>query len=77
MIYDQTAAFHVEDFHAGASAINEDEHFAILNVASHVIGDNTAEGIEAFAHVGRTGIKIIAESVMKMKHKQSIKLGNV
>lgn len=56
MIDDQTAAFHMKDLHARARLVDEDERVAVLHVEAHLVGDDTAQRVEALAHVRRMRI---------------------
>ena len=51
MIDDQTAAFHMKDLHACARHVDEDEHADILQVETHLVGDDAAQRVEVLAYV--------------------------
>lgn len=57
MIDDQTAAFHMKDFHACARLVDEDERIAVLHVQTHLVCDDAAQRVEALAHVRRMRIQ--------------------
>jgi hypothetical protein len=54
----QAAILHVKYLHGGTKLVDEDKCIPILNIHSHLIGNNTTKGIEALAHIGRIRIKI-------------------
>ena len=43
-------------------------HVAVAGVLPHGVGDDTAEGMEAFAHISRAVIQQIAHTVIKAEH---------
>ena len=57
MIDDQTAAFHMKDLHACARHVDEDEHADILQVETHLVGDDAAQRVEVLAYVRRMRIQ--------------------
>ena len=68
MIDHQTAAFHMQDFHAGTRAVYKDVHVSVLNVTRHHISYHSAEGIKAPAHIRRVRIQIILHCRCQAKH---------
>ena len=48
--------------------VYEDIHVAVAGVLPHGVGDDTAEGMEAFAHISRAVIQQIAHTVIKAEH---------
>ena len=68
MIDHKTAAFHVQDFHAGTGAVYKDIHVSVLNVATHQIGHHSAEGIKAAPHIRRIRIQIILHCRCEAEH---------
>ena len=48
--------------------VYEDIHVAVAGVLPHGVCDDTAEGMEAFAHISRTVIQQIAHTVIKAEH---------
>ena len=38
-------------FHAGAGPVDKNEHISILDITSHLVGHNAAEGVKTAAHV--------------------------
>lgn len=59
VIDDQTATFHVQDLHAVAVAVHKDEGITVTH--AHAVGHDTAQGVEALAHV--RGVRIQEEAV--------------
>ena len=57
MLNDQTAAFHMKDFHACARLVDEDERVAVLHVETHLVGDEASQRVESLAHVRRMRIQ--------------------
>lgn len=51
------AAFHMTDLHACARHVDEDEHADILQVETHLVGDDAAQRVEVLAHVRRMRIQ--------------------
>ena len=47
--------------------VYEDIHVAVAGVLPHGV-DDTAEGMEAFAHISRAVIQQIAHTVIKAEH---------
>lgn len=68
MIDYQTAAFHIQDFHAAAGASCKNEYVPVTDVMSRQVFDNATQGIKAFAHICRIGMQIIAHGVIQIKH---------
>lgn len=68
MIDDQTAAFHMKDLHACARHVDEDEHAVVLHVETHLVGDDTAQRVEAIAHVRRMRIQEEPVGVCHAEH---------
>ena len=66
----QASAFHMEDFHDGASAVYEDKNITILNVTPHLIGNQSAQCIKTFPHIGWPGVQVIGHRWCKAKHWQ-------
>ena len=48
--------------------VYEDIHVAVAGVLPHGACDDTAEGMEAFAHISRAVIQQIAHTVIKAEH---------
>ena len=71
MIDDQTAAFHMKDLHACAHLVDEDEHVDVLHVEAHLVGDDTAQRVEALAHVRRMRIQEEPVGVRQAEHPLS------
>lgn len=68
MVYHQTTAFDMQDLHARAIAVDEDERISVLDIAAHLIGDYTAQGIEALSHIRRMRIQEEPVGVVKTEH---------
>ena len=71
MIDDQTAAFHMKDFHARARLVDEDERVTVLHVEAHLVGDDAAQRVEALAHVRRMRIQEEPVGVRQAEHPLS------
>ena len=69
MIYHQTTAFNMKDLHARAVAVDEDERIPVLHIHPHLIGDYTAQGIEALSHIRRVRIQEEPVGVVKAEHR--------
>lgn len=61
VVDDQPAALHVQDLHAVAVAVHKDEGITVTHVHAHAVGHDTAQGVEALAHV--RGVRIQEEAV--------------
>lgn len=61
VIDDQPATLHVQDLHAVAVAVHKDEGITVTHVHAHAVGHDTAQGVEALAHV--RGVRIQEEAV--------------
>lgn len=57
MIDNKSTTFHMQDFHTGATPIDEYERIPILNIKPHLVGDNTAQCIKALSHIRRMRIE--------------------
>lgn len=71
VIDDQAAALHMKDLHRSAGLVDEDERVAVLNVASHLVGDDAAERVEALAHVRGMRVQVEAVAVAETEHPLS------
>lgn len=69
----QTAAFHVQDFHARTWLVDEYESITILDVAVHLVRDYATERVEALAHVGWMRIQEEPVRVIEAEHPLSSK----
>lgn len=58
MVYDQPAKLGMQYFHAGKPLVYKNVGAAILNMHSHLAGDDTTQRIEAFSHIGRIRVQI-------------------
>lgn len=59
----------VKYLHGCTKPVYEDKRIAILNIHLHLVGNDTAKGIEAFAHIGRIRVKIRSIRGCKTKHR--------
>lgn len=48
--------------------IDKDKSITAPDIASHLIGYESAEGVKAFAHISREGIQPIADGFIQVKH---------
>lgn len=68
VVDNQTTALHMEDLHRSAGFVDEDECVTVLNIASHLIGHDATERIEALSHVRRMRVQVKAVAVTKAEH---------
>jgi len=68
VVNNQAPTFHVQDFHAGAKAVNKDEHLAILHIAVHQVGHNSTQGIETLPHIRGIGVEVILHGRCQTEH---------
>ena len=61
--------FYMQDLHACQRAVHEDECLAVTHVPIHLVGYDTAQGIEALAHVSRIGIQIESIRFTQTEHR--------
>lgn len=55
----------MQKLYAITGTVDEDIHIAVTGGLSHGIDDDTAESMEAFAHISRAVIQQIAYTVIK------------
>lgn len=72
VINDQPAAFHVQDLHARARAVDENEHLTVLNVAMHQVGHHAAQGIKTLSHIRGIRIQVVAHRGGQVEHAFSV-----
>ena len=58
----------MQEFYTVTGTVYEDIHVAVAGVLPHGVGDDTTEGMEAFAHISRAVIQQIAHTVIKAEH---------
>ena len=58
----------MQEFYTVTGTVYEDIHVAVAGVLPHGVCDDTAEGMEAFAHISRAVIQQIAHTVIKAEH---------
>ena len=68
VIDDQTTTLHVQNLHAGAESVYEDEHLAILHIAMHQVGHHPAKGIETLPHIRGIRVEIILHGCCQAEH---------
>lgn len=58
VVNDQAAELHVQDFHAGQCAVDEDEGVTLLDVLMHLVLNDTAERVKALSHIRGIWIEV-------------------
>jgi hypothetical protein len=64
----QTAAFHVQDFHAGTLPVDKDVNVTVLYIAAHLVGHHPAQGVKTPAHIRWVRIQVIPHRASEAEH---------
>lgn len=64
-------AFHMKNLHACARHVDEDEHADILQVETHLVGDDAAQRVEVLAYGRRMRIQEEPVGVRQAEHPLS------
>lgn len=65
---DKAAGFPAQEFDAVAFFVDKDEYISTHGIMLHFTGDNPAQSIKAFAHIGGVAVQKIAVRAQR-KHK--------
>lgn len=67
-IQHETSRFHVQEFDAVTTGIDEDIYTAVKRILAHTGPDQTAQGMETLAHVRRLRPEPVLLAVIQTKH---------
>lgn len=68
VVDNQAAGLHMKYFHGGTSLIDKNISAPVADIHTHLIGHNTAQGIETFPHITRIRVQVIPVGFIQAEH---------
>ena len=67
-IHYHTAVFGMEKFHELPATADEDKDIAVADIGTHLLLDNSYQGIYSLAHIRPARVQMVAHCIVKTEH---------